>query len=135
MGKIVLDKYGGALAALNAAVRYSTMNDRERLAELERRWNTEFAQQPKLPTDALLTGALAMAFGFGAVLFLASRWVRPYWWIWAALALGTGLLNRFLAARWYRNVVIPWDLDRCAVAKEMQELKQKLEKRDSSAPA
>jgi hypothetical protein len=100
--------------------------DRQRLAELERRWAAEFSRQPKLPSEALLTGAFAMAFGFGAVLFYASRWVRPYWWIWAALALATGLLNRFLAARWYRDVVIPWDLDRCATAKEIQELRAKL---------
>jgi hypothetical protein len=94
----------------------------KRLAQLERLWNEKFVQQPKLPTEALLTGALAMALGFGAVLFLLSYKVRHYAWIWIALSIFFGLLNRFFAARWYRRVVIPWDLERRAVAAEMKEL-------------
>ena len=101
--------------------------DRRRLAELERLWAAEFARQPKLPTDALLTGAIAMALGFGAVLFYLSHWMRPYWWIWAVLAAGMGFLNRFLAARWYRDVVIPWDLKRRATAHEIQQIRARLE--------
>ena len=68
-----------------------------------------------------------MALGFGAVLFYASHWMRSYGWIWAVLAAAMGILNRFLAARWYRDVVIPWDLDRCSTAKEIQDLRAKLE--------
>ena len=96
----------------------------QRLAQLERLWNEKFVQQPKLPTEALLTGALAMALGFGAVLFLLSNKVRHYAWIWIALSVFCGLLNRFFAARWYRRVVIPWDLERRAVAEEMKELQE-----------
>ena len=102
--------------------------DAERLAALERRWKLEFEQQPKLPTQALLTGAVSMAMAFGAVLFLLSKWMRGYAWIWIVLSLAMGAINRVLAARWYRNEVIPWDLDRRKTHQEIMELRARLEK-------
>ncbi len=100
--------------------------DAARLAALEHRWKLEFEQQPKLPTAALLTGAVSMAAAFGFVLFLLSHWMRGYAWIWILLSLGFGATNRMLAARWYRDEVIPWDLDRRTTHQEIQELKAKL---------
>jgi len=101
-------------------------DDASRLAALERRWKLEFEQQPKLPSGALLTGAVSMAAAFGFVLFLLSHWMRSYAWIWILLSLGFGAANRMLAARWYRDEVIPWDLDRRTTHQEIQELKAKL---------
>jgi hypothetical protein len=98
-------------------------DSRQRLEQLERLWNEKFVQQPKLPTEALLTGALAMALGFGAGLFLLSYKVRHYAWIWISLSIFFGLLNRFFAARWYRKVVVPWDIERRETAARIAQLK------------
>jgi hypothetical protein len=97
--------------------------DSEQLAALERRWAERFEEQPKLPTSALLTGAVSMALAFGAVLFLLSKWMRGYAWIWIVLSIAAGIINRMLAARWYKEVVIPWDLDRRSTAQQIQELR------------
>ena|GEM_PF-1785316 len=97
-----------------------------RLAELEKLWNEKFVQQPKLPTSALLTGALSMALAFGAVLFFLFKWVRGYAWIWVVLSVVAGLFNRKFAHDWYTHVVVPWDADRRATAAEIASLKQSL---------
>ena len=95
-------------------------------AELEARWHREFEQQPKLPTSALLTGALAMALGFGAVMFfmfaLANSfrlWTVPLAWFTGG-AVGMGLLNRYLAHRWFTRVVIPWSQARAALKTQLE---------------
>jgi hypothetical protein len=98
-------------------------NAATRLAQLERLWAEKYIQQPKLPSSALLTGALAMALGFGAVLFLMSAWMRSYAWIWIVLALICGAVNRVLSARWYRDTVVPWDEQRRATKAEMERLR------------
>ncbi len=94
-----------------------------RLAELERIWRERFMQQPKLPTSALLTGAVAMALGFGAVLFLLSVTMRQHAWIWIGLSAALGILNRFLANRWYKKEVIPWGDERKALKAEIDVLR------------
>ena len=110
-------------------VQISKMKDdfeRVRLTELERLWNEKFIQQPKLPTSALLTGSLSMAMACGFVLFVLSAWMRRYAWIWLVLSVAVGLLNRFLAHRWYTKVVLPWDTERRATSQEIKLLQQKL---------
>lgn len=101
----------------------TALSDAEQLAALERRWAEKFEEQPKLPTSALLTGAVSMALAFGAVLFLLSKWMRGYAWIWIVLSIAVGVINRLLAARWYKEVVIPWDLERRSTAQQIQELR------------
>lgn len=95
------------------------------MAELENLWNEKFIKQPKLPTSALLTGALSMALAFGCVLFILAVRVRQYAWVWLVLSVATGMLNRFLAGHWYRCVVVPWDIERKATAAEMKVLSGK----------
>ena len=97
----------------------------KRLNELEALWNQRFIEQPKLPSSALLTGAVSMALAFGGVLFLLSAWMRSYAWIWFVLSGATGILNRLLAKNWYQNEVIPWDRDRRATHAELQALRAK----------
>lgn len=87
-------------------------------------WNEKFIQQPKLPTAALLTGALAMAMGFGLVLFMLSAWMRPHAWIWLVLGALAGVVNRLLARRWYKTVVVPWDQERRATRAEIESLRR-----------
>ena len=99
--------------------------ERQRLAELERLWNEKFIQQPKLPTSALLTGAVSMAMACGAGLFLFSNWLRKYAWIWIVLSVLFGLTNRYFAWHWYNHVVIPWDTERKATYAEMTELRRR----------
>ena len=94
-----------------------------RLAELERIWRERFMKQPKLPTSALLTGAVAMALGFGAVLFLLSATMRQHAWIWICLSAACGVTNRILANRWYRKVVVPWSDERIAMKAEIDALR------------
>ncbi len=106
---------------------HSATPDAQRLAELEQLWNQKFIEQPKLPTSALLTGAVSMAAGFGAVLFFLSP-LRAHTWFWVCLSLGFGAVNRVLAARWYRRVVIPWDAERRATAQELAVLREKCKK-------
>ena len=100
-------------------------NDARRLEDLQQSWNERFIQQPKLPTSALLTGALSMALAFGCGLFLLSVRVRGYAWIWLVLSVLMGFLNRILARHWYRHVVIPWDSDRRSTAAEIKALEQR----------
>ncbi len=98
----------------------------KRLDELERQWKDKFiVGQPKLPTSALLTAAVSMALAFGGVLFALSLSMRPYAWIWFALSAFLGLINRFLARRWYTHVVLPWDKERRAAAEELKALREK----------
>jgi len=98
--------------------------DSQRLADLQRIWNERFIQQPKLPTSALLTGAVSMALAFGFVLFMLSALMRRHAWIWLVLSLLFGGINRLLARQWYRKVVVPWDQDRRATAAEMEQLQR-----------
>jgi len=100
------------------------VDDAERLRELERQWNAEFVQQPKLPTWALLSGALSMAMGFGGVLFALFVQYRHLAWIWFLMSLITGIIGWRIAARWYRNTVIPWDARRRKAAEEIEALKE-----------
>src|SRR6185295_528452 len=109
------------------------MTDAERaarLAELEGVWRARFIAQPKLPTSALLTGACAMASGFGAVFFAIGAVLSKYARAWltlaivfGALTLIAGVLNRWLAARWYRRVVIPWGDERKALKAQIDALR------------
>lgn len=100
----------------------------ERLRELEADWQARFRLQPKLPTSALLTGAMAMACGFGAVMFLMfatavsfQRWV-PQLAIFTVLALALGGLNRYFAWRWFQQVKL-WSAEREIVSKELEALR------------
>lgn len=104
----------------------------EARAELEARWRREFAQQPKLPTSALLTGAVAMALGFGAVMFFMfamangfRTWLGHLAWF-TGLALAVGLLNRYLANRWFTRVVIPWSQARGELKTRLEALESPL---------
>jgi hypothetical protein len=104
------------------------MTDAERaarLSALEQHWRERFVAQPKLPTSALLTGAAAMAMGFGAVLFFLSEKMRPYAWIWVALSVSLGLINRLLANRWYKKTVLPWSEERRALKEEIDALRER----------
>jgi len=101
-----------------------------RLFELKKTWAEKYRDQPNLPTSALLTGAVAMACGFGAVMFFAFAWTTNfksnYVWgtaIFATLSLSMGLLNRFFARRWYEMIKV-WHAERVAVQKEMEALKK-----------
>jgi hypothetical protein len=99
------------------------MNENESkrtLDEMERIWRARFVEQPKLPSSALLMGAVAMALGFGAVLFLLTAKLRPYAWIWIALSVAAGLLNRYYARRWYERDVLPWSEERKALKAEIE---------------
>ncbi|HLX61748.1 MAG TPA: hypothetical protein VKX17_10745 [Planctomycetota bacterium] len=110
------------------------MNDASqssRLAELEAMWRARFMEQPKLPSSALLTGAVAMALGFGTVLFLIGAIVTHFVSAWTilvsifgALSLLCGITNRILARRWYRRVVIPWGNERKAMKAEIEALRK-----------
>jgi len=100
-------------------------NETQRLKELETLWNQRFIQQPKLPTSALLTGAISMALAFGGVLFALSAWMRGYAWIWFVLSAILGIINRLLAKDWYQNTVVPWDRDRRQTHAELQALRDK----------
>ena len=95
-----------------------------KLAELDVIWRERFMREPKLPSSALFTGAFAMAFGFGAVLFLLSAKMRPYAWIWIVLSAACGAANRFFASRWYRRDVVPWGDARKALKKEIDALRE-----------
>lgn len=95
----------------------------ERLRELEAQWNAEFIQQPKLPTWALLSGALSMALGFGGVLFLLFVQYRHLAWIFFLGSLIIGAIGWRIASRWYRDTVIPWAARRRAAAEEIKALK------------
>ena len=70
-----------------------------------------------------MSGAFAMALGFGAVLFLLSAKMRPHAWIWIVLSAGLGLINRFLALRWYKREVVPWGDERKALKEEIDGLR------------
>ena len=104
----------------------------QRLADLEREWDARFAQQPKLPSSALLSGAVAMACGFGAVMFFAFAWLRGFqlsYCIWcgifATLSVALGLFNRMMARRWLRSVEA-WSAERKELNAEIAELRSKL---------
>ena len=101
-----------------------------RLASLEALWRKRFVEQPKLPTSALLTGACAMASGFGAIFFLIgalfSYWTRT-WLVLTLVFTGVsatcGILNRILAQRWYVRTVVPWAEERRALKSEIDTLR------------
>jgi len=95
------------------------------LDELERIWRERFTAQPKLPSSALLIGAVAMALGFGAVLFLLTARLRPYAWLWIVLSVAAGLLNRYYARRWYEREVVPWSEERQALRAEIERAREK----------
>jgi len=116
---------------MNAPQKDKLTDRAERIAHLEAQWNARFIEQPKLPTSALLTGATAMACGFGAVMFLAfgvvQHFQQPYLnllIVFGALSLTLGFVNRFLANRWYTSVVVPWSDDRKKAADELEALKK-----------
>jgi len=99
-----------------------------RLNELEMQWTRRFTLSPKLPTAALLSGAVSMALAFGAMLFFAFSWaVRFRAWTFPAglflgLSLAAGLFNRWMARRWYRTVE-HWDAERRQAEKEIERLR------------
>ena len=108
--------------AANTPNAAGTASERTRLEE---QWRARFEKQPKLPTSALLTGAVSMALGFGAMMFLFF-WYASKTGAWSyhalvfgGLAVALSLVNRYLAQRWYRHVVVPW-------SKEREELKARL---------
>lgn len=97
---------------------------RARIDEIEKIWRERFVYQPKLPSSALLTAAVAMALGFGAVLFFLSAPMRPYAWIFVALSITFGLTNRYFAHRWYTRTVLPWSAERQALKSELDALRE-----------
>jgi hypothetical protein len=103
--------------------------DETSLDRLEREWAERFALEPKLPSAALLSGAVAMALGFGFVMFLAFAWLHrfPRSYLWGTLIFGTGalaagLLNRYLAGRWFRQVR-EWHAQREALRARIEALR------------
>lgn len=100
------------------------------LEDLEAEWTRRFATQPKLPTSALLTGAVSMACGFGAVMFFGFAWANgfrvwvPQLCIFTALSLGLGLLNRYFARRWFKEIEV-WSAEREELARRIRELKNR----------
>ncbi|MBI3830439.1 MAG: hypothetical protein HY291_13045 [Planctomycetes bacterium] len=99
-----------------------------RLKRLEANFDTRYKYEPKLPSSALLTGAVAMACGFGAVMFFMfawanhfERWVQPLA-IFATLALALGFTNRILAKRWFAMVQV-WSAEREALLAEIEALR------------
>lgn len=103
------------------------MNELDRQAQidaLEKIWLERFVYQPKLPSSALLTGAVAMALGFGAVLFLLAAPVRRYAWIFIALSIAFSIVNRVFAKRWYNRVVLPWSAERAAFKARIDALRE-----------
>lgn len=122
-GKFPVVGDGASILPLPDSKTDSVFNNRE--AALEKLWQEKFVQQPRLPSEALLTGAVSMAMAFGGVLFLLSSAMRRYAWIWFALSITLGLVNRLLAQRWYWNVVVPWDRERRALAQELKTLREK----------
>lgn len=108
----------------------SENNPTKRLAELEAIWRERFIEQPKLPTSALLTGAIAMALGFGTVLFVIGAILTHYATTWitlvavfGGLSLCCGIVNRVLARRWYKHKVVPWGDERKATKTRIDELR------------
>lgn len=100
-----------------------------RLAELEAAWEARYRLEPKLPTSALLTGAVAMATGFGTVMFVGFAWATG--WpkmfvihavVFGVLSLVLGLLNRYFARRWFRSVET-WSAERRSLAAELESLR------------
>lgn len=103
--------------------------DAERLKRLEAEFEARYRHQPKLPSSALFCGALAMACGFGAVMFLMfayavsfQRWV-PQLLVFGALSLLFGLANRFFARRWFAKVRV-WSAERAQLLDEIEHLKK-----------
>ena len=99
-----------------------------RLKRLEAEWEARFRLEPKLPTSALLTGAMAMACGFGAAMFLMfaiamhfQRWT-PQVAVFTALALALGGVNRYIARQWFKKVEA-WSAEREQVLREMAALR------------
>ena len=104
----------------------------KRLQELEATWSRKFMEQPKLPSAALLTGAIAMALGFGAIVFFSFAWAtnfrRTYTVgliIFTTLSLCLGIGNRILARRWFEEVKT-WSAERKEAASEIERLKKEL---------
>ena len=99
-----------------------------RLKALEAEWEARFRLEPKLPTAALLTGAMAMACGFGAAMFLlfAIAMHFQHWTlqvaIFTALALALGGVNRYFARQWFKKVEA-WSAEREQVRREMEALR------------
>lgn len=101
-----------------------------RLAELEAAWEARYRREPKLPTSALLTGAVAMATGFGTVMFVGFAWATgwPRMFVTHAVVFGVlslvlGLLNRYFARRWFRSVET-WSAERRSLAAELEALRE-----------
>ena len=100
------------------------------LAELEADWRRRFVLQPKLPSSALLAGAVAMALGFGAVMFLAFAAATGFHQgylvpgvLFASGSLALGLLNRRIARRWFGEVKV-WSAEREALQREIESARQ-----------
>ena len=96
-------------------------------------WLDKFEEQPKLPTSALLTGAVAMALGFGAIMFLVFAWATQFQStytiglaIFSTLSVAMGLTNRLLAKHWFKQVKA-WHAERIQAATEIDTLKKKSE--------
>lgn len=109
--------------------------DAERLKRLEADFDARYKLQPKLPSSALLTGAMAMACGFGAVMFFMFAWANHFermvlpLAIFTVLALALGIANRILAKRWFAMVQV-WSAEREVVLIEIEALRAR--RKDSS---
>ncbi|MCW8132221.1 MAG: hypothetical protein KIS92_17875 [Planctomycetota bacterium] len=104
-------------------------SDADRLKRLEADFEARYRYQPKLPSSALFSGALAMACGFGAVMFFMfayangfQRWV-PQMLVFGALSLLFGLANRLFARRWFAKVRV-WSSERAQLLDEIEHLKK-----------
>ena len=78
----------------------------------------------------LLSGATAMACGFGAVMFLMFAWANgfnrwlPQFFIFGGLSLALGLANRYFARRWFAKVQV-WSAERAALLDEIESLRSR----------
>jgi len=102
----------------------------ERLKRLQGEFEARYRLQPKLPSAALLSGATAMACGFGAVMFLMFAWANGFnrwllqFFIFGGLSLALGLVNRYFARRWFAKVQV-WSAERAALLDEIESLRSR----------
>lgn len=101
----------------------------QRLAAGQAEFERKFRLEPKLPSSALLTGAVAMATAFGAIMFLMFAWSRKFedwmggFYVFTALTLCFGAANRYLAWRWFKQIEI-WSAERQALLAEIEALRR-----------
>ncbi|MBE7467164.1 MAG: hypothetical protein HS116_27135 [Planctomycetes bacterium] len=101
----------------------------QRLAAGQAEFERKFRLEPKLPSSALLTGAVAMATAFGAIMFLMFAWSRKFedwmggFYVFTALTLCFGAVNRYLAWRWFKQIEV-WSAERQALLAEIEALRR-----------